>query len=229
MGKGKNLSKRRYSLKKLSLELFVVFLGVTAGFILNNRRNQQQKKTLEHKYLSGFLQDVDKNIEELETTLNSDSLWLEHANPLLISLQEGSISIDSAESAMKMVISISSIDLHTSTYENISNSGNLNILSNFHLKSTIVDYHIAIKGIEFFDDTFYKYLTDFVLPFLLSEFNVLGGEFRGPEIIHSTRFSNIIAGYYSLIQQKISIYQKVLTESYLLRDELKKNIHTERK
>jgi len=42
-----NLNKTKWS--KLILELFVVFLGVTAGFVLNNWRMSKQEYKLEQK------------------------------------------------------------------------------------------------------------------------------------------------------------------------------------
>ena len=51
-----------YDWKKLFFELIVVFLGVTAGFLLNNWRIQKDAQSTEEKYLSGFHQDVVMNI-----------------------------------------------------------------------------------------------------------------------------------------------------------------------
>ncbi len=67
---------RDYDWKKLFLELIVVFLVVTAGFLLNNWQLEKQDELLEKKYMSGFLQDVNTNITELKTAIESDSLWL---------------------------------------------------------------------------------------------------------------------------------------------------------
>ncbi|MBN2362656.1 hypothetical protein JXL83_00830 [candidate division WOR-3 bacterium] len=74
---------------KLTLELLVVFLGVTAGFVLNNWRSDFQERQLEKKYIAGFLQDIQFNIEELETQIEKDSTWLERASPLVLSMADG--------------------------------------------------------------------------------------------------------------------------------------------
>ncbi len=151
MEKSKNKIQkiRDYDWKKLFFELVVVFLGVTAGFLLNNRQLEKQDERLKIKYMNGFLQDVTTNITELKTSIESDSLWLNRVKPKLITIQKGTITVDSANAVIKQIISISKVGIQTGTYEDITNSGNLNIISDYNLKKQIVDYHVAISGVEF--------------------------------------------------------------------------------
>jgi len=213
-----------YEWGKLFFELIVVFLGVTAGFVLNNWRMDQDERKIEQKYLASFLQDIKLDIPELENAVRTDSLWLSRAKPLLNAIINKNITIDSAQTIINMIVTISKIDAHSSTYEEISNSGNLNLISNFELKAQIVDYYLALGGVDFIDDYFRNYFSDFVMPFVLTEYSVLTNEFKNKEVINSVRFSNVVAGYYSLIQQRSEAYKSLLKDSYLLRNELNKNI-----
>jgi len=213
---------KNYEWGKLFFELIVVFLGVTGGFLLNNWRMEQEERVLEEKYLSSFLQDVNYDIPELENAIKTDSIWLAKAKPFLGTILNKNIKIDSAQIIIKMIVTISKIDAHSSTYEEISNSGNLNIISDFELKAQIVDYYLALGGVGFIDDYFHKYFSDFVMPFILTEYSVLTGEFNNENVINTVRFSNLVAGYYSLVQQRIDAYTSLLDDCYLLRDELSK-------
>ena len=217
----------QYEWEKLFFELIMVFLGVTAGFVLNNWRIEQDERKLEQKYLDSFLQDVKADIPVLENAIQTDSLWLASAKPLLNSIINKNIKIDSAEAMIKMIVRISRIDANSSTYEEISNSGNLNSITNFELKTQIVDYYLALGGVGFIDDYFHKYFSDFVMPFILTEYSVLTEEFNDKNIVNSVRFSNVVAGYYSLVQQRIDAYKSLLKDSYLLRDELSNNVNFE--
>ena len=211
-----------YDWKKLFLELVVVFLGVTAGFLLNNWRMKENEKSTEQKYLNGFHQDVAANIEELKKSINSDSLWLVHAKPKLQSIQNGTIKIDSANYIVKLMVTISKATFQSGTYEEIINSGNLNTISNFKIKKQIVDYHMAISGVGFIDDYFYRYYNNFVMPFVFSNFSIIKGKLVDPAIIKTNRFANVFAGYYSMVQQRKSAYKDLLNKSYLLKNELEK-------
>ena len=90
--------KNRTNWKHLFFELVVVFLGVTAGFLLNNWQLQRQDQNLEQKYLNSFLEDVNSNITELEKSVDVDSLWLDRAMPQLILLRDNSFNPDSTAS-----------------------------------------------------------------------------------------------------------------------------------
>ncbi len=209
-----------YDWKKLFFELIVVFLGVTAGFILNNWRMQKDVQNTEQKYLNGFHQDIVANITELSKSIKSDSLWLVHAKPKLLSIQNGTIKIDSANYIIKLMVSISKASLQTGTYEEIINSGNLNTISNFNIKKQIVDYHEAINGVGFIDDYFYRYFNNFVMPFIYSNFSILKGKLEDPLIIKTNQFANVVAGYYSMVQQRKSAYQDLLNKSFSLKAKL---------
>lgn len=211
---------KNYEWGKLFFELIVVFLGVTGGFVLNNWRMQEQEKHVEQKYITSFLQDVNYDIPELEKAVKYDSLWLVRSKPLLNAIVNKEISVDSAQIMIKLIATISKIDANTSTFEEISNSGNLNILSDFELKAQIVKYYLDLGGVGFIDDYFHNYFNDFVMPFIFNEYSVLTEKFNNNEIIHSVRFSNVVAGYYSMVQQRIAAYKALLSDSYLLRDEL---------
>ena len=110
--------------------------------------------------------------------------------------------------------------MRTGTYKEITNSGNFNIIEDFQLKSHLVDYDLEIKGVGFIDDYFYQYFNDMVMPFVFSEFSVLWIEFKNDEVVNSIEFSNVVAGYYSMIQQRLAAYKKLKEKSSSLKREL---------
>ena len=83
------------------------------------------------------MQDVTTNITALKTAIESDSLWLNRAKPKLITIQKETITVDSANAVIKQIIFISKVGTQTGTYEDITNSGNLNIISDYILKKQI--------------------------------------------------------------------------------------------
>jgi len=82
-----------YEWGKLFFELIVVFLGVTAGFVLNNWRMDQEERKIEQKYLASFLQDIKFDIPELENAVTTDSIWLARAKPLLNKIMNKNIEM----------------------------------------------------------------------------------------------------------------------------------------
>lgn len=197
----------------LSLELLVVFLGVSSGFILNNWREGKQQQKIEQNYIQGFIKDVEDNIEELEKLTLSDSIWLESVRPNMVALSKNEFNTDSVDGMMKKVISISKLEAHSGTYEDITNSGNLNIIRNLELRSGIVDYQISVEAVHFLDDYFYQFFNDYITPFVFSEFDVLRGRIIDESIYKTVSFSNIIAGYFAMVQQRKEAYSELLFKS----------------
>lgn len=204
---------RKYNWGKLGLELLVVFLGVTSGFLLNSWRERQLEEQMEQKYIVSFIKDVSDDIKQLEDLCTMDSLWLKQARENVLALQSRNLTQDSAVSMIKKIVAINKMEPHEGTYEDITNSGNLNIIGSFELKNQIADYHIAIKEARFVDDYFYKYFNDFVMPFIFSNFNVLTAQFNDGTIYKTVEFSNVFVGYFAMVQQRNSVYKNLLVKS----------------
>jgi len=220
----KKIDFKNYNWGKLGLELLVVFLGVTGGFVLNNWREEQQQLRTEQNYLQGFVQDVSDNMSELKRLTEADSLWLEGASIKAKALRDHELHVDSADVLMKSIISIYKFEPHTGTYTDITNSGNLNLIRNLELRTKIVDYQQSVEGVEFVDSHFYQFFNDYITPFVFEEFDVLNGKFLDEEVYGSIKFKNIFAGYLAMVQQRRMAYIDLLDKSVAFKIELEKRV-----
>jgi hypothetical protein len=199
--------------RHLTVELFVVFLGVTAGFILNNWRGNLKEHKQERQYLEGFMEDVSNNMESLKESIRSDSLWIGRAEPLINALAEEQFTEDSTFAVLSMLVSFNRFGARTGTWENITNSGNLNLIRDFSLKKQIVDYHVSIETVDFIDDYFFEYFDRTLYDFLMSEYSFTKNEVIHPDLGQSTRFRNVFGVFYSLQNQRFNAYKELMTES----------------
>ncbi|NCG29561.1 MAG: hypothetical protein GWP27_03715, partial [Bacteroidetes bacterium] len=83
--------------------------------------------------------------------------------------------LDSAKTVISMILNISSFEARQGTYEDIINSGNLNILQNFELKSTLSNYKLNIEGAQFINSYSYDYFNTYVMPFVFEEIDLANG------------------------------------------------------
>jgi hypothetical protein len=203
---------RRYDWGKLFFELIVVFLGVTAGFLLNNWQLEQKDKEIESQLIIAFQQDLALDMAELTSSIEDDLAWLTLMQPTLLALRDKTLPIDSASVVAQRVVQVNKISLQTGTYEAVINSGTLNLITDFELKRKIVDYYVGIEETKFVDDFFFTYVSDFVMPFVLTEMNMLTAEINDPQMTQTTQFANIISGYFSLVQQRRDAYQELLDQ-----------------
>ncbi len=213
-------SLRKQSWNTLFLEVIVVFLGVTAGFLLNNWRTDQKEADIEILYMDGFERNLQSNMADLKDAIERDSLRIDRMLPLILDIRNDSLSLDSAKEVMNMIISIYEVELQMDTYTDIVNSGNMNLLSDFELKESIVKYYISVEGVVFLEGFFLNYYNEFILPFLMTEYDMLSRELKDETTINTIEFSNVVTGYFSMVQQKEDAYSNLYQEG----DELLKQI-----
>lgn len=210
---------------KLGLELLVVFLGVTGGFILNNWRDKQKNKQQEQNYIKGFIQDIDTSIEEIKGILDDDSIWFDNMSVKLRLMAKDSLALDSQVAIIHEILMVSNLSIETSTFEDIKFSGNLNLIRHFGLKESIVKYHNQIEGIFFVDTYYNQYFSDFVMPFVLNNFDMAKDSFFTYNDEIKGKLYNTTVGYYSMRQQRSDALQGTLESSNELRIQLKKYIN----
>lgn len=195
---------------KLFFELIVVFLGVTAGFLLNNWKEKSSNKEIEKKYLENFADDIESNNTQLLKEIRKDSLWIKDVTPILKRIKNGNITLNLANGLLDKMTTVSMVTFKTGTYENIINSGNLNIISNYDVREQIVDYQLLLSDAKFLDDYYFQYFNEFVLPLLMTNYNFINKKITYKKVIYSTKFQNIASGYYSLKKQQKDSYKALL-------------------
>ncbi len=207
--------------QKLFLELLVVFLGVSAGFILNNLREGQKDRKLEQRYIESFIQDIDSNIVSLKEIINEDTLVQESLNRKLKVLGSADIPQDSINQIISMILSVSYLDLQTSTFEDIKFSGNLNLLRNYELKGKIVSHYDLLDVAKYVDGHYNHFFSETMLPYLLENYSLSEYKFFTDNHHSQRKFFNIASGYSSIRTQRTMLLKDVVSESEKLVKELK--------
>lgn len=209
---------------KLFLELLVVFLGVTGGFLLQNYKEIRADRDLENKYIEGIYTDTKENIQELKESIAEDSLWLDQNRYALQLILKDSLSYDSAKTLMIHMAFFSEFNAQTNTYTNITNSGNLNIIEDFELRQSIVDCFNNFESFKLLELYFQKHNGNNFMPYLISNYNMFTREMVSNDSHKKNEFINIFAIHYSLTQQRLNAYHDLLQENIALEQKLLKSI-----
>lgn len=222
LSKLKNVATGEINWSALLLEMVVVFLGVTAGFLLNNWQSERAAEDLKQKYIIDFTNDTEANIEQLSESLQEDSLWMNRARPLIIMIGKKQLPADSANAAVRLITQLDNSSYQTSAYENITNSGNLNLIEDYALRKQIVDYYLAIEGMTFIQEYFKDYFNEFVLPFIFAHYQTFSAKLSDPAVRNTTQFQNVHLGYFSMVQQSMAARQELLAKSMALKEALER-------
>lgn len=204
------------------MSLLVVFLGVSAGFLLQNRKEDSANRELEQKYMAGFKADIEVCIVDLKAAITGDSLWLAKNTWAIKQMFTGNIPKDSASQVMMNMAFLSEFNAQTNAYENITNSGNLNIISSYSKKQDLIKYYKYLEDFSLVENYFNDYHTERFLPYLIGNYDLMSQKFVVSGAENSVKFRNIFASFYSLTQQREAGYRKLLLESEEIKIQLEK-------
>lgn len=194
------------------LELAVVFIGVTAGFLLNNWREDATEKKLEQKYLVSFLNDVQLD----ETNLDSIIVHSQTTIDTLLSIvKETAVSNqplteEHAQSIITAILYVEWLSPVNDTYEDIINSGNLNLISNYQLKEDISSYYNFLTEVNNVEQYYREHMNNYGFPIIYQNYHLLKREFINKESYNKLEFTNMYLGVLALIQQNNKIYRRAL-------------------
>ncbi|MCT4637360.1 MAG: hypothetical protein N4A72_06595 [Bacteroidales bacterium] len=209
--------------KKLTLELIVVFLGVTSGFVLNNWGQDAKEEKIANLYLENLLMNVEDNIKTLEHIIATDSVTLKRLKGNINYMYEGGKSIDSLKVVFHILTGSKTHDFDQGTFDAMLKSGSFNIISDPDLKKNIVEYNDAINEVSFTDKVGFDRYKTIILPYILKESSIIQGKLIDEQkVLNSVEFENIAALYYLSFKTSFSSYENLLEKSRVLKDRLEK-------
>lgn len=213
--------------RRLALELLVVFLGVSSGFILNNKREDFKDKKLEYLYIESFIRNIDTNIVGLQENIKNDTVWKKKTEKTIALIHANKYPVDSTSVLINSILEASKVSLVTSTYEDIKSSGNFNIIRDFTIKEKIISYHSSIDGVKYVDEYYNSFFQDFSLPFLLEKYNIVKDEFLRNKVESRYELYNIVMGNFSIRTQRTQTIIDLLESSEQLKKDLQAYIQNE--
>lgn len=223
------MGKRKINGWHYTLEVLVVFIGVTAGFLLNNWREENVEKKLEAKYLNSFYKDVQNNESQIDTLVTSSQLKADKLISILkaTELVNKPLTEELAREIVTEIIYIEWLSATNDTYQDIINSGNLNLISNYQLKEKISSYYTFLNEIKNVEHYYQKHMDSYGFPVLYKTVNLLTQEFINKESYQTLEFTNMYLGVISLIQQNNNSYRKALDKNRELQEALRHALNLE--
>lgn len=187
---------------KLILELIVVFIGVSAGFLFDNYREDRSDRKLEGKYLESFYNDVLADSLEIHNMLLSSENNIEISGRTVRAMQAGTVTLDSALAVLGLMATYNSLNMENATYESVVNSGNLGLIRDFEIRAKIVYYYRSHEDMRYVEGVYNDYISNYILPYVSRKLDFISGQFVKDFSVEDIEFRNITSGYYVLARQK---------------------------
>ena len=205
------------------IELAVVFIGVTAGFLLNNWREDAAENKMEHKYMESFYNEVILDKDNLDSLILHSQLKIDNLLNIIKQTEVVNklLTEELAQSIVMEIMYLEWLSPANDTYEDIINSGNLNIISDYTLKEKISSYYTFLNEVSNVEKFYTEHMNNYGSPILYKNYHLLRREFINDESYKSLEFTNMYLGVVALLQQNNEKYKEALEKNEELQIELK--------
>ena len=205
------------------IELVVVFIGVTAGFLLNNWREDAAENKMEHKYMESFYNEVILDKDNLDSLILHSQLKIDNLLNIIKQTEvvNKPLTEELAQSIVMEIMYIEWLSPANDTYEDIINSGNLNIISDYNLKEKISSYYTFLNEVGNVEKFYTEHMNNYGFPILYKNYHLLRRKFVNAESYKSLEFTNMYLGVVALLQQNNEKYKEALEKNVELQNELK--------
>ncbi len=199
--------------KNYFIELIVVFIGITAAFILNNWREDYKSDELESKYLNSIKNDVIQDSMSVNEILKFNEGKEVKFKKYIASTIKGISSIDSAIILFQDILTIPKFYPQSNTYVSIKYSGNLNLISSYNLREEITNYYESFTSIQSQQEMTVEFINDYATKFIFKNINILNWQFINKNNVDFNEVNNIVVGYYALLEQNIKLEKEIVVRS----------------
>jgi len=220
------MKKREINWVYYIVELLVVFIGVTAGFVLNNWREENAEIRLEQKYLSSFYNDIVSDETTLDSLVFRTQKKVDNLMEVLKKTEiiNESMSEDLANSIVLELLYFEWFSPTKDTYDDIINSGNLNLISDYELKEKVSSYYSFLNEVKNVEQYYKDHMKDYGFPILYKNYHLFKREYINDECYKTLEFTNMFLAGMALYQQNLKMYEQALEINLELKAELSKVI-----
>lgn len=191
-----------------SIDVIVVFLGVTAGFLLNTWREKSSESELQEKYLKSFYDDIKVDKQNLDSLIVHNQKKSTNLLQILneTSMSQTSVSEKQAQQILKEILRIEWFSPSDDTYSDIKNSGNLNLISDYKLRRAVTSYYKLQVEVEKGEQYYLDHMNNYVFPFLYNNYIMHKRKFISKTSYQSLKFSNTYIALMAFINQNVRSY-----------------------
>ena len=193
--------------KSKLIDLLIVIIGITIAFQLNNLNESNKSKTQEKNYLKSFYEENRDNESNLSLALEFAYKTRNDIDTLKQILLLKNYEDDRIKSLSASMMALSDFSPSLITMENITASGDFELIGNFEYREKIIDTYNSYQTTSQLENILSDYVNEYVTPFFFK--NVRFSDFTSlkENFIKESEFENIVLGYDALLTQKLKGYE----------------------
>jgi len=203
----KTKKKLKIDWKSKLIDLLIVVIGITIAFQLNNLNESNKSKAKEKDYLKSFYEENRDNESNLSLALEFAIRTKNDIDSLKQILLSKDYQNDRIKNLSASMMVLSDFNPSLITMENITASGDFELISNFEYREKLIDTYNSYQTTSQLEGILSDYVNQYVTPFLFK--NVRFSDFTSlkENFIKKPEFENIVLGYDALLTQKLKGYE----------------------
>lgn len=229
---GKLLSERW---PEYILEIIVVIIGISISFAINNYQTDAANRTLEQMYLTGLLEDINSDVDELEEAIFKTRAVLENGSLLVKQSLKDEPTLSSQE-FIRHVRAIAERPNYISknaTFSALKSSGNFNLLLDNQLKALLFEYDQQYQGLKSLEMAELQLTAAITAPYIIKSIPIADSlatdnnhtmNINVKRVLNDIEFLNNVALRRSTRQELFESYTETLQVATNVRNALQKNI-----
>ena len=204
----KTKKKLKIDWKSKLIDLLIVVIGITIAFQLNNLNESNKSKAKEKDYLKSFYEENRDNESKLSLAVEFALKTKHDIDSLKQILLSKDYQDDRIKSLSASMMALSDFNPSLITMENITASGDFELISNFEFREKLIDTYNSYQTTSHLEGILSDYVNQYVTPFFFE--NIRFSDFTSlkENFIAKPEFENIVLGYDALLTQKLKGYEE---------------------
>jgi len=196
--------------KSKLIDLLIVIIGITIAFQLNNLNESNKSDNKEKDYLESFYEENRDNEASLSSALEFSITNKNDIDTLKQILLSKNYEDDRIKNISASMLALSYFDPSLTTMENITASGEFELIGDIEFRKNIIDTYKSFKTTSQLEDLLYDFVDQYLTPFFFENVRISDFTPLKEDYIKEAQFENIVMVYDVLLTQKITGYQKNL-------------------
>lgn len=216
--------KGRYLLYSIG-EMVLIVIGILIALQINNWNTRRVEKEMEKKIYENIKRQITDDKNELVKVKDFNTFYsgqYEIANRIISSKDRSKID---TLAYLSMTLSQYS-DFHRSSniYETLVNSGELKLLRNYEITSSLQRLEMTYRNVNKLEDIHWEIIINELSPEIKGVVNYSNLQIVKPQKLYSVELQNIVVESIYLTKGKDSVYSKALNEISFIIDLIDKEL-----
>jgi len=194
-------------------EIFLVMVGISLAFQLDNWNETRIKKNTEINHYRNIKSQIIDDHELIQSQLDFNNRFMAEFKYINSIIETNDRSkMDTLGSILLNLTEYSDFDRHGNIYETMVNSGEIKILRNHEIIEGIRELeerYIYVNRIESIHyDAVMKHIADVIIPLV----SYATGEVKQPDVVFNYKFQNLLIALLDIMIEKDKTYRNALIQ-----------------